>query len=308
MISASLEKAIKTIYLAFLILIGLTILFPNQIFAISIPDGGTPFCRSIAGCVPLDAGAQCCGPGGCPELGADNPGPWSGYSWVLWQCQDTRCNTYQTKASYSCYSGDICRTGFPQGDSFLESGICNASGQTVNCSAGGTYKQCCTGTYATGSLRPEICTGQTVQDGQGVIGYCDVGSSSACGTSGGGGYIVCSGDPAYGTCKAGSQPPPPPSDICSRPTSLPPPNTVSCAGKQPCPAGDSFGLSCTKTCTDSLGQTCGVPGTSFWACQGGTQWFNDGTCWPNNPCPTFCTPIVCTPNTQTTTCGGTCKL
>lgn len=308
-----MNLSVLLLTIRFFVLAGLAVLIfaplvaPRLVFATAAPT--TVNCDDIQfiGCetTPFAHGSQCCGAGGCPELGSRNPGPWAGYSWEEYKCTfafEPECVTFTITKSYQCYSGDVCAAGSPQGDSFVEAGTCNDSSYPVVCGTGGSYKQGCTGTYATGSPRPEKCGDLIPNRGGDQYGFYDVGSSSACGTSANGGYIVCSGDPAYGTCKAGAQPPPPPSDICARPTFLPPPNTVSCAGKQPCPSGDSFGLSCTKTCTDSLGVTCSVPGTSFWACQGGTQWYNDGTCWPNNPCPTFCVTPVCTPGTSQTSC------
>ncbi len=193
-------------------------------------------CVSTAGCRADDSGAKCCGAGGCPELGADDPGPWSGYSWRVYKCTVPMddCVQLTFKSSYQCYSGDICRSGYPTTDSYLEAGNCDVSGSTVNCYSSSSYKQCCQGScpsggYANGNPTSEVCTGVIPNRGGDRYGGCSVGSGSACTTCGNGGFIACtvgSYSPAFGTCKMGSVVPTtsPPPGVTATPTPRPPCN------------------------------------------------------------------------------------
>jgi hypothetical protein len=165
---------------------------------------------------PFYHGSYCCGAGGCPELGADNPGAWAGYSWEEYRCQAqigyNYCVTYITTKAYECYAGDVCKAGYSTTDSFLEAGQCDNSGAVINCYSSGSYKECCSGSYPYGSPTSEVCTSEIPNRGGDRYGGCNVGSGSACGTSGSGGFITCNTPDfsyydAYGDCQAAASPP-----------------------------------------------------------------------------------------------------
>lgn len=197
---------------------------------------------------------------------------------------DQACTWARSVVALACSTADKYNFNNPP---VLNAGRCT-------CQAGGPYKTCCSGRFTVNAI---LYSNTNPPNPAGPDGACGNNTPVLCGDA---------GQPACGQAAcAVSTPTPtptPPAGCTSAPTNSPPKNTPQFVFGS-CPNGQFCSTPCSDTCTVG-GQTC--PATScasWWQCQGGTQWYNDGTYYPI--CPANCG--VCIPGQTRTTCDPTTK-
>jgi len=176
-----MRKSLKIIFGFFLLIMAGGVYVPKATFAIHIIDGSYPDCPTT--CTTANPGTCAKSePGNCPSCGTTSGdccssiGAWQKYRASCKQTNEFMCDWAWVYDTQICSTADKCISG----ETGLRAGSCD-------CSYGGIYKTCCSGST------PVACQAYGIQDGtypdEGVCPsgadtvFCGFGDHPACGAA-----------------------------------------------------------------------------------------------------------------------------